>query len=183
MKRGFIENKKGQFYLLAAMIIVVLIAGFAAVNNYATKRSSTQVYDIGDELDIEVSKVYEYGTTYEKTLDNIVNDFTSQYDDYAGEGKEIYFIYGDTEEIYLITYDIEVVNAVTLVGEGGQITRAKIDQEVVVKASLDPDCRGDICIVKAEIKDDVYEFELNPGENFYFIISQTVGDEQVVVQG
>ncbi len=178
MKRG----KRGQFYILAAMIIVVLIAGFATINNYARREGSVQLYDFGDELGIESSKVVDYGVSSTDDLSAVINDFTSKYDEYAGEDRDIYFIFGNRNLVKLITYDDVILGNVNIAGANPIFDT--IEGKQIAVAEYTPECtRGNICEVKVKIGDDIYDFELKPGENFYFIISQIAGDEQVVIQG
>ena len=96
MKRG---NKKGQFYLLAAIIIIIVIVGFATVSNYLKKKGTVKLYDIKDELQIESGEVLEYGISEEITDINdlriLIDDFIVKYQEYAGEGKSLYFIFGN----------------------------------------------------------------------------------------
>mgnify|MGYP001600943155 FL=1 len=55
------QRKRGQFYLLAAIVIIVLILGYAGVSNYINKRNATKVYDVKEELNIEGKDVLEFG--------------------------------------------------------------------------------------------------------------------------
>ena len=55
-------NKRGQFYLVAAMVIIVLIVGFAAVQNYTKKSRTIKLIDLKEELGIESGKVLDFGT-------------------------------------------------------------------------------------------------------------------------
>ena len=56
MKRG---NKRGQLYLIAALIIVFVIIGFFSLGNYAKKqKTDVKIYDIAKELEIETGNVY-----------------------------------------------------------------------------------------------------------------------------
>lgn len=174
------KDKRGQFYLLGAIVIIIVIIGFAAVSNYAKKRTTSEIYDIKEELGIESGKVLEYGTTPGNI--DVTENFTEQYETYAGADKEIYFIFGNIEEgITVITYD-EKESEISLVVEG------KIGQQVLnpvlIKETKTPYYVEDEGVYKVDIKTDeenVYTFELNPGENFYFIISQAIGEEEFVV--
>ena len=181
MKRGKIKSKKGQFYLLAALIIVVLIAGFATINNYAKKRGIVKLYDVGDELNIESSKVLDYGVSSTADLNDVIDDFTSSYNTYAGEDREIYFIFGDQDTVSLITSeDVETGN-IHLTGVSN--IGIEIRGQQLNRIYYEPICDDDLCKIGLNISNDLYDFELKPGENFYFILSQVVGDEQLVVQG
>jgi hypothetical protein len=175
-------NKRGQFYLLAAIVIIVIISGFAAVSNYAQKRSSIRLYDVKDELGIESGKVLDYGTLKGELIEvngkfvNIIDHFTDQYDKYAGEDKEIFFIFGSFEEVVLITYaDISEGSVDVVIGE--VVTGQEIKGRELVRQVITPE-GGEVSI---KIGEDVYPFTLKPGENFYFVISQQIGEEQIVV--
>ena len=178
-----LKNKRGQFYILAAMIIVIVIAGFATINNYAKKRSIVKLYDVGDELNIESSKVIDYGVTTTTDLDEVIDDFTASYNTYAGEDKEIYFIFGNQNVVSLITSEEVETGTITLLGITGTVGQPMTQNELT-RIKYTPDCTsGEICEISLVVGGDEYDFELKPGENFYFILSQEVGDEQLVVQG
>jgi len=172
-------NKKAQFYLAAAIVIIVVIVGFAAVQNYTQKQSSIKLYDVKDELGIEGGKVLDFGTyniESESDKEQLIQDFAKNYSEYAGEGRNIYFVFGNQNKIYVLKYEEVVSGSVSVsFGEeksglqtfvrGGEIeTYTPTENKVVIT-----------------IGDLDYEFELKRGENFYFIISQEVEGEQHVV--
>jgi len=175
-------DKKGQFYLLAAIVIVTLIIGLAGVSNYAKKKSDTRLVDLGEELGIEGGRVLEYGV-YNPENTNKIDEFTQDYNQYAGEGKNLFFIYGDSSGITLVTYET-VLNGIIRVGN----MQIPISGEGKKEKQITPDDSNKITISlevleDREISTKEYDFELKPGENFYFIIEQklTSGEEQVVV--
>ena len=59
MNRGF--YKKGQFYLIAAIIIIGLLISFITIFNYAKTEENVIVNDLENELKIENQKVLSYG--------------------------------------------------------------------------------------------------------------------------
>lgn len=172
------EDKRGQFYLLAAIVIIVVIVSFAAISNYTSKQSSIKLYDVKDELGIESGKVLDFGTIDETVSDDVLlGHFTTVYDDYAGEGKDIYFIFGNEEGLLAYSYTEEVIGEISLTfGEGDPTNLNILERQ---KQNLPYTTSEGIVIVT--IEDNEYEFELKPGQNFYFVISQQIGEEQVVV--
>src|SRR3989338_965559 len=101
------NQKRGQFYLVAAIIIISLIVGFAVVSNYAKKKAVIKLYDLKQELGIESGSVLDYGTynKYNKeAMKNLLQDFIEEYVQYTGEGKNLYFIFGNSEEITVMVY-------------------------------------------------------------------------------
>jgi len=85
-KRGMFGDKKAQFYLLAAIIIIAVIIGFAGVSNFYKKREAVKVYDLGEELEIEGKNVLDYGTLNPSEV--VLDDFTQQFSEYAEQGTE-----------------------------------------------------------------------------------------------
>lgn len=168
MKRGM--NKRGQFYLLAAMIIITLIVGFASVSNYAQKKSDVKVYDLKDELNIESGKVLEYGT-FSNQMET--GDFIEKYAIYAGENKEIYFVYGNENQIEFVRFGA-IVGSVSLAGE----EPSNIPVMGEEYATIIPQGKKTVDVT---IGINSYEFELKPGQNFFFVISQEVEGEQHIV--
>ena len=172
MKRG---NKKGQFYLLAAIIIITVIVGFAAISNYAKKKSSVKIYDLKDELQIESGEVLEYGVSYsEEDLKKTIDDFIEKYQEYAGKDKDLYFIFGNTEKIWMITFEEVTKGVIKDTSSGTSINIEDVqlwEESLTIKEGK----------VIATINNIEYEFELKPGENFFFVISQEVEGEQHIV--
>lgn len=147
-------NKRGQFYLIAAMLIIAIILGLNAVSNYLNQKSNVRLEDLRKELKIEAGHVLDYGVV---SGDDELDDFTRKYSDYAGDEFEIYFI----------------------TGEAGGIEAYKYVNDVKTYTSVTEENN----LIIAEINDVDYEFELNDGVNFYFVISQKVGGDTYVVSG
>ena len=169
-------NKRGQFYLLGAIVIIVLIAGFASVSNYVLRKSSVKIYDVKDELGIESGKVLEYGA-YDPKNDK-TEEFIEKYEKYAGEDKEIYFIFGNSQGIKVVTYD-DIKTGDIRVNIGGNDVAFPTTQSEKKEKTID--YSGDTTKVKVTLGegDDAvtYTFDLKPGENFFFIIQQDVEGE------
>ena len=65
-------NKRGQFYLLAAIIIIAVIFGIMSTTNYVSvKQASPKLYNIACELSREIEEVYDYGVYKEKEVSEI----------------------------------------------------------------------------------------------------------------
>ena len=169
MKKG---NKKGQFYLVAAIVIISIIVGFAVVQNYARSKPRITVYDLAKELNIEGWKVTEYGIV------NMIDereDFSGKYEMYAGEGLKMFFIYGDAGEIRVFESNRSDEGKIYLGSVGTAITGTRL---VNRSAELIDTNNQKITVKNVEGKD--YDFELKEGENFYFIIIEKIGDEVYV---
>jgi len=151
MKRG----KQGQFYLIAAIMIVSVMIGFLSIINYARKTSSIDLEDVRDELLIESQKVSEYDMTQNQI--KLEDDFPKLYSDYLGDKIDIYFLTGNSTNMTGYHY------------AGGS--------KEWVSTNLES---GSASI---NVNGTDYEFDLGEGKSFYFVITQDIGGERYVVTG
>jgi len=178
-KRG----NRGQFYLLAAIIIIGLILGFAAVTNYVRRGGfeREKVYDLSEELGFEGGRVIDYGVFNSEDLigeDGKLREFTRLYTDYAGEGRNMYFVFGTTKAVVVTAYEEVVTGEISVNIGGGDIVQP-IDERIYTQIVFKKPKTNKI---KVEISGIDYTFDLKPGENFYFIISQEIGEEVFVAR-
>ena len=168
-------KKKGQFYLLAAIVIISVLIGFATISNYSKKNSAIKIYDLGDELGIEGGEVLDFGTysSYsEPQTTDLLESFTIMYTEFAGEGKEMYFVFGDIDTLSIATYS-EIITGSISVNIGESTTNILMDQKgYSITKNINPTATEKVIV---NIKDIPYTFDLQQGQNFYFIISQEVG--------
>jgi hypothetical protein len=77
------KSKRGQFYLIAAVIICFIMVSFAVISNYVYVKSTPEkFYDIGDILKREGTKVVEYSQATNSNLDENIQKYLSLYKDY-----------------------------------------------------------------------------------------------------
>jgi hypothetical protein len=204
------KNRRGQFYLVAAIVIITILIGFSVVSNYSRNREVVQLYDLKQELNIETARVLEYGTYQEEEADDLLADFAESYADYAGEGKNMYFFFGNFQKVTAVAYqdlsndliDIAIrkgsgrtgndnlqckINNVLAsicegsLGGGEQMIRG--ETKVFEEFKHHGEIQEDHINLMIEILDAKYHFNLRTGENFYFVLEQRVGDERYVVSG
>jgi hypothetical protein len=167
--------KRGQFYLVAAIIIIAFVAGFVTISNYSKRKTSIKIYDLGEELGIESQNVLEYGNynSFDETeMDALLEQFIEDYVAYAGEDKNLYFLFGDANSIKIKPYQ-EIEESVSVGGSDIIITGEKGETMPVVTTDK-------IVII---IEDIEYHFDLDAEQNFYFVISQEIDGEKHVVTG
>ncbi len=149
--------------MIAALVIIVIIIGFATVSNYLQQKESVKLYNLGEELGIESENVLDFGTYNrydQEQMEALLKEFVESYAGYIEEGIEIYFIFGNPDKITVIGYkELEEVPSIS-----AEITAS--GKEVIVT-----------------INGVEYSFKLEQGENFYFVISQEIGGEKYVVTG
>ena len=152
------NSKRGQFYLIAAILIIVIIATSAIIYNYSRKKNPVVIYDLGEELKIESKNVLDYGTQDGGDMNDIWEGFVEDYASYAGEGKEFYFVYGNSEDWEKVECDGTSCGAASgIIWSGGKVI-----------------------ITIDEIE---YQFDLEEGKYFYFIITQEIVGETYIVNG
>ena len=154
-KRG----KKGQFYLVAAIIIVGIVIALSVILNYSSKTNSYGTEEIAKELTIEGEKVIDYDEFNNGDFTEIY-DFSNQYSYYVGEDTDIYFILVDKingfEDAYMYTQGQKV------------------------------DLRSDLVVNEDVIfrYDNInYNFKLEEGKGFYFIVVYEKGGDRYVFTG
>ena len=208
------EGKKGgQFYLVAAIVIITILIGFSVVSNYSRNKEVVLLYDLKQELNIETARVLEYGIYQEEAAKTVLSEFAESYADYAGEGKNMYFFFGNFQDVTAVAYqdlsnnEIKIalrkgggkegrddlrcdINGVpTNICESilGEQTEMVQGQNVTFKnfavlsgTQVEPVEQVHLLI---NILDAEYHFRLRTGENFYFVLEQTVGEERYVVSG
>lgn len=163
MKRG---NKRGQFYIIAAMIIIAVIIGFASISNYAKTKKNPRIYDLGKELGIETGYVYDYGVYNETDINSLINHWSDVYLNYTKDQEVIekwIFVYGKENELTAMVFFSAETGSVSI--GRSEIIVSEIKKKIIEDVM---ETGGNISI---EFQGFSYNFKLEKGENFFFIIS------------
>jgi hypothetical protein len=155
-------NKSGQFYLIAAIVIISLIVGFFLISNYSKKKENVRVYELSEQLKIEGKKVVDYGIINDNTK---VKEFTKNFSDYAGEGIDIVYITGNCVSNPISNNDCNLnVFRYNSTGEEN-VNYTKAGNDLTIKSNA-----------------IAYVFHLNIGEIFYFLMTQNTNGEIYVAR-
>ncbi len=160
-------NKRGQFYLIAAVVIVGVIIGMASFTNYLVKSKDVRIYDLNKELKLESESVVNYGIIPNHNLDTTLENFTEQYGAYVGADYNVYFVYGNKQGIKALKYELVPSGSINIAGVTLPMTRGEVTE--VTEAQLGS---GQVNVKLSDNKD--YNFNLKEGENFFFIIQEPV---------
>lgn len=172
---------KGQFYLVMAVVISVAIIGFAVVSNYIKSNNNVKLYDLGEELGFESSEVLSYGIITEGINNTeLVEHFTTLHDQYAGNDKNVYYIFGNGNKVIAYEYGEFTAGRIDVTTSAGPLG---LDILKRAQLPLETEYTAGNSKVTVTIDEKPYTFDLKPGENFYFVISQQTGGENYVVTG
>jgi len=178
IKRG---DKTGQFYLIAAIILATLIIGIVTISNYSRRESNLKLHELKEEIQIESAYVLDYGLYKgfdEAGFYTLLLDFTKDYIDYQGKNKDLYFVFGNQNNITVTGYQ-ETEKEVTISSGSSQAIITNEAGEFTGGINSETD----MAMVILSINDTLYEFELNSGKNFYFILSQKINKGEYIITG
>ncbi len=176
-------NKRGQFFIVAAMILVSVIAGLTTVVNYAeATRGEERIYDLSNEIKSETNMVVDWGVFKEAELDVLTTTFLEKYDSYIGE-EDVLFIFGNEDDLEALHFTSEGIGSVGIETREGGTSIVEVNRRTGKEANVTVDEGRRIGEKKIliEIDDAGYSFNLKDGENFYFVIVKESGDERFVV--
>ncbi len=177
MERG---EKRGQFYLMAAIIIIAILSGLTFIFNYSSLGVySTQQFYIGEELSIEAEKVMDYALKNSIDSRTLLENFTKTYSNYSEEGDDFYFLFGNRDLITVAGYK-KNSNGVFFFddGKGGGNEQLNLVQGVYSSRNFTSPNET----VKITVNGIEYPFLLSPGENFYFVVLKDIDEERYIFQ-
>lgn len=192
------RSKRGQVFLLAAVIIAVIITGLAVTRNYVVaKEEPRKFFDLSEEIKSESGRVIDFGV-YEPEIEDIVksNDLAEDFVVRVEENlhdldpeNELIFVYGNKEEFRIVNLaasDLIIDGGDTLSGAresfpstislgGGAtipvVTNAKVFNDEWKRVVVSG---GDNVLI--EFNGQEYPFDLGDNQRFYMIIKKEVGD-------
>ena len=168
-------EKRGQFYLVSAIILTAIVISVIVVSNYSKKNEYLDLNSLRDELKIESAAVLDYGLNSELTqagMNQKLTDFSQRYIDTESRDKNLYFVFGNQGNVTLKGYQ-NAAHAVSL--DSTAITSSSGE----FAGSIDP--LGNSATLGVD--ENSYIFTLKGGENFFFVISREIEGEDYVVKG
>ncbi len=176
-------GKRGQFYLIAAFVIIGLVVGAVAITNYSKKPSSVKVYNLKEELGIESEQVISYGTFSNGNLQDILDDFIKNYSEYAsGDTSNLYFVYGNPRDGIKIASYQSIETGSIGISVGGTPTTIPTETKALTQRDIFAG-PGENVEIQLEEGSAPIKFKIKQGENFYFIITQESGGNRFVETG
>jgi len=169
-------NKKGQFYLIAAIIIVSIAAGFITISNSVSSQRVPDINYLRDEIKIESSKTIDSanfnGLSSAQLKNNLIN-LSEQYTNNSARDN-FYFIFGTAASMTFLAYQsFDSTIARDGIDKTGNVGTGKIYMEDFAPGSN----------VTLGINGNDYIFKSEIGENFGFVISSEKGEQVYTAAG
>ena len=179
-------NKRGQFYIIAAVIVVGIVVGLSStVNSAFVGGEREQFYDLADEINYETKQVIDYGVfnpsiIYPFTLLIGSNGFLEKYADYISK-EQVLFLVGDSAGVNAYGFTQQNVGDFGLISTDS-VSPSSITIQEIGSVTVDANVLRNGEVVTATVEGIDYIFNLEEGENFFFVIIQTEEEERFVAQ-
>lgn len=171
-------NKRGQIFLIAALIIVLIMAGFGVYNAVSTPKEDKRTYDLSNEIKYETNQIIDSGvySGSEQEIMGRINQTLSYYAT-ANPDSEIVIVYGDENTLKLgngtnLFYTFVDTGTVSI-GNGAGLD---LRQRNVTEADVDVESNR----IEVVLKDNSYDFNITEGQNFYLVIKTSKGGLEFV---
>src|SRR3989344_9314443 len=173
-------NKRGQFYLIATLVIVGIIIGLATIyNSTKTSDEDVAVFDISSYLQYEGLQLVSSGIF--KNLDNeeIVGQIKTILNASAQQNPNNDFIgiYGNDVSLTILVFTSPSVGSISLSTGQEPIIISQTDIPLELTETIPRPENG---VVILSIDEEQYSFELRQGETLYMIVKKERGEENFV---
>ncbi len=172
-----VMQRRGQVFLIAALIIASLLFALTKVSNKTAAREQPEAfYDLADEIRFETKRVLDYGVLNGQPSSVLASQLLSNYSEYIAN-EDVVFIYGDSTAVYAVFY--QTLTNLAAISFGGITVPVTITLASQTPVDLKPLSAGNT-IATVRIRGNDYSFNLQPGQNFYFVLINEDGGEQFV---
>lgn len=177
-------QKRGQFFLLTAVIISVVVLSLGVTTNQAVfSEEPENFYDFSYEVEREVGAVIDYevysGFEDEVDLDAFVDLLSEDIKD-RSPGSDFLFIYGDGDEVTLKGYVASDDSSKVCLGEVCQTVYGDLADWVSGSEYMEGGSDDEIVVI---LDEERYVFPTFTGKQVLFIMQKDVGDESYVSAG
>ena len=179
-------NKKGQFFLIAAVVIVGILVTLSAINIYtrAPVKEDTAFYDLSREINYESNKLIDYGVykaDISSEINKSINALISNYSA-ANPDTDMLFVYGNDKFLSSIFYN-RTSSGFEGIGTGGG-AGIGLEQSTTISSGITPTRASDNANnVSVNLGGEApLNFVLQPGENFFIVLKKETEGETLVAQ-
>ena len=164
-------DKRGQFYFIAAIIIVLILFSLTSVSTYVIIKSEPHsIQDITTDLKRESYHVIEYGIYNKEDLPSLLTKFSGEdFGDYflkkLGETSNILFVYGNKNGLQALQFDKSLSGEVKLGSASWKNYKSNIKTKEIKKEDITNKQSFEV-----EFLGNTYPFVLRDNEMFYFVV-------------
>ncbi len=174
-------NKRGQFYLIAAIALISIVISFVIISNYASGKENLNLQNLQEEISIESSKTLDYAiyNDFNSTqINDLLTNFSESYIKYQNRtNNDLYFIFGNKTEIKVVAYQNSQIDAFIDIGSG--FIKLGITPHQIYLNTYSPSSPYNT--LKLKVNSQVYNFGLLQNtENFHFVISNNQGGQNYI---
>jgi|SRR3989344_158019 len=177
-------NKRGQFYLIAALVIIGILTTLSAT--YTTTRSpkeETTIYNLLDEINFESNQVVDYGVFKPENDDQILAHIDQLATHYfqTNPSTDLIIVYGNSmnELQFLIKQNTQTGNVGFSFGGNDIITTPT--GPTTIKDTRQRSTETETEQVTVVLSDDTrYYFNLRPGQMFFIALKKERQDETFI---
>lgn len=175
-------NKRGQFFLLAAVIIVSILFGLSAIyTSVETPSQDPSVYYLTKEIKYESGAVIDSGIFNALTEQQVKNNLENLTDYYASSnpGTDLIILYGNQTQMIAFFYTTQDTGNIGVQLGGGPSTGYNTTETRKYNTTfIIPSGDQEVTVV---IDQDVrYTFKVKPGQMFFIILKKERQGEQFV---
>jgi hypothetical protein len=167
------KNKKAQFYIIAALIIIAILISLAGTANYLiVKQEPTEFYDLGENLEIEGASIIDYGIYSNEDVNQKILDFSRNFSKYliqTQENFELIIISGTSSAIIAKQYT--PTSSGTVYTGLGRIHNYQLNETII------PINSGTTSL---NISGTTYDINIQEDENFFFVLTTNTEFEKFV---
>jgi hypothetical protein len=169
-------HKRGQFFIIATVIIIIALIGAVTIyNNASSPKEDSKVFDLSTEMQFEGSQVIDssvFNALSSTKTDEYIKNLTDYYAQ-LNPDSDILIVYGNGSAIQ---YTCDPTGSVGL----GQSSTKSCERTT---QTINPQRTSETITVKF-INDTIErEFQLRPDNNFYIILKREKSDTTTIVGG
>ncbi|MBS3098600.1 hypothetical protein J4462_00125 [Candidatus Pacearchaeota archaeon] len=173
-------HKRGQFYLIAALVIIGILVGLTTVyNSTKTSREDLTVFDISSALQFEGLQVVTSGIFYDLTDEEILAQLQSLINASAQQNPNHDFlgIYGNETTLFIWAFTTPNTGSISVTIGSEPIIISETESTHGLIETIERPEEG---IIVVEIDEEKYVFDLHPDQKLYLIIKKERGEETFI---
>lgn len=175
-------NKRGQFFLLMAFIIIIAFVGLGTVYTYVKAPAEDYHFiDLSEQIRFEGYSVIDNGvfnTLSQQEIDNNTEYLLSTYAK-ANPDSDILAVYGDESHVSTLNYNEETTGSIEIATGSASSAGQNLKEKIIRRPDFEYTEEGKK--IKVGLANLTYEFTLKKGQNFFLAMKKQKGDEEIVI--